>query len=706
MPGDRQLQNANNTTPLPARPKPKPLIEQLDVPPAWARQWTGTGAFTQKQSVSLPPPSLSHPSLANIDPSPAPASSFHLHQSPGQTDPANPSGAVGPDHIVTLLNGILRVHTRTGDPLESISLDEFFSTLGPDVPTFDGRCIYEPYSGRWIIAAAADPLGGDGGMAVALSGNSDALGSWHRIFISLGSARGLFADGPVIGFNRHWIVIQANLFQRADGTFAESQVIAVDKSEWLGGAEPQLARFRLNGTEYGGSQIPAVTYDGLQNELHLVKNWIGNYVDPDTSERQGFLRVFTLSGTPGEEVLDAGAFVSTLDEPTRPAFVWADANSGTQGLGRQNGTSRRLDLGDSRIQNVFFRGTSLWCSQTVLLPAAQPTRAAVQWWEVFPDGRLFQRHLVDDSSGAWSYAYPSIAVNNNYDVLLGYSGLSASVHPSAYYRLYPNLGVFNDPLGERLLKSGEGTYQPPAPGAASWGRWSSTCIDPWNDGVFWTLQSYTLAPGGGDSARWGTVWGAVIPSYDLQLKARASKVKLAVGESFEWTLTLSNRLRSFGYNAVVRMPVPVGVDILESSTDIGTLVQEGDSLYWDVTSIGQAAGKSIVRLRANGFAQQIQLFAEVFAFGEDSQPGNNTISIDVSMADIPPLVPPNLQIGVLEGGGHGLAWPVGYLGFRAEQATSLAGPWKDVSSAPILSDRWWIVPLPSSSDPIFFRLRR
>lgn len=86
------------------------------------------------------------------------------------------------------------------------------------------------------------------------------------------------------------------------------------------------------------------------------------------------------------------------------------------------------------MQNTVYRNGSLWCTHTVFLPAGGPaTRSAVQWWQLSPTGDVLQHGRIDDPTGSVFYAYPSLAVNKDNDVLIGYSRFSAAEYASAAY---------------------------------------------------------------------------------------------------------------------------------------------------------------------------------------------------------------------------------------------------------------------------------
>ena len=682
-------------------------VENLPVPLDSLRASRG-----RKTSGGLRAPLTTHRGgrmrLADLDPSPLPSSGFQ-----GATDetldsePSDASGAVGPSQILTLVSGRIVVQDRSGQQVTTLALNEFFSTLGNDLFCYDARCLYEPYSGRWILTAAADPQGAESGLVIAVSVNDDALGDWYRRFIPLGVNTGLFSDSPVVGFNRQWIVIQADLFHKSIGSFAESQIVAFDKEDLLAGGPGLFARFHLSAEEFGGGQIPALMYDGSLDELYFVKNWTGKFTDSQTGASEGLLRVFTLSGKPGSEVLTPGEFVSTLQESLNPSFVWADVKSAAEELGRQNGTSRRIALGDSRIQSVFYRGTSLWCAQTVLLPADNPTHTGVQWWEIFPDGRLFQRHLVEDPTAAWSYAYPSMAVNNHFDVLIAYNAFSSSVYPSAYYRFYPNEGVYNQPRADQLMKAGEGIYLAPGTATTRWGDWSLTCLDPWNDGAFWTLQAYSLAASSQDSNRWGVWWSSATPFYDLGLTLSSPESSLVVGQEVTWAIALTNSIRSFAYNVTASQSVPRGVEILRMAADDGVVTLVDGVLFWDLSQLGMTSVVCRVTGRVTGDSLGLTNEVEVTGFGLEQQLANNHAGLILPLGSGLPTVAPTLGVAMKGTGAFILSWPVGYLGYALETRDTLAeGGWTRLNSTPIAKGSRQEVVVPTSRQRQYFRLVR
>ena len=643
--------------------------------------------------------------LSDLLPSPAPTASFQGLDDDGSASAPDTSGAVGPAHVMTVLNSQIRIQGRDGVPVLTTTLDRFFSVLGDNVFAYDPRCVYDPYGQRWILTAALDPDRTTAGIALAVSLSSDPTGDWYRYSVGLDARDALFADSPVVGFNVRWIAVQANVFNQASGEFVESQVLAFDKGDAYAGGSGAFARFHLAAADYGGSQIPATTMDPSLEKLYLVKSWNGSYAETAASKPEGLLRLFTLSGAVGSEQLTPGSFINTGQETFDPPFTWADSLVSGADLGIQNGTTHRIQLGDSRIQSVLYRGGTVWCSQTVLLPAAAPTRSGVQWWEAFEDGRLFQRHLVDDATGQWSYAYPSLTVNNHYDALLGYNGFASAIFPSAYYRFYPSDGTYNNPQGERLMHAGEGTYLELYQGQNRWGDWSATCVDPLNDGAFWTLQEYALSPVPTDAGRWGVWWSQVVPPYDLRVDITPSPARVAVGQPFTWALTVSNALLSFAYGVRATVPLPPGFAFQSVETTNGTAFLSNNIVYarWD--TVGVARQKCEILGYANGSTTNVVATATVIAFGAEAD--GRSSSGSVNLVNAQPLLAPELEITpVVSSGTLILSWPVGYLGMQLEARHTLNGElWSPVSEGAQVKGSVRVVELPAGPGERYYRLR-
>ncbi|MGZ6227123.1 MAG: Ig domain-containing protein [Candidatus Binataceae bacterium] len=405
--------------------------------------------------------------------------------------PPDTGGAVGPAHLVVALNSQIEIQTRAGTLISSVSLLGFWSSLGVGSVT-DPRVIYDPYGQRWVIVTAADPETTASAVLIGVSHNSDPTAGWNLYRVPVDPAGLRWGDFPTLGFNKNWIVVGINIFT-IEGTFYEfANLYIFDKTNLYAGGS---GLFTLLQDDTGGfSMNPALTYDPNLTTLYVLESW---------SSANGLLRMSTISGAFGSEVLTAGVALPAAPQPwqaVEPAINFAP----------QLGSANRIDMDDDRLDWTVYRNGSLWTAQTVFLPASgTPNRCSVQWWQIDTTagdvGGIQQLGRIDDPTAARFFAYPSIGVNRENDALVGYSQFSASQFAGAGF----SMRMFSDPPGTMragvVLKAGEGPYfKDFGTGDNRWGDFSSTTVDPLDDLSLWTLQEYAAA-----GNNWGTWWGEV-----------------------------------------------------------------------------------------------------------------------------------------------------------------------------------------------------
>lgn len=495
---------------------------------------------------------------------------------------------------------------RTDGQTTTSSLSGFWSGQGGitfSTPTgaFDPRVLYDASAGgHWIITCGGDvPRSGyatnTGSILVAVSQTNDPTGNWYRyqVFVSAKYPKTSdWIDHPATGFNLNWIVVAGNVFDYGDTTNNPGRgsiIYVFDKAKLYSGV--QAVTTKVDSSSY--NYVPAVTYDNTNpGTYYLMQDWNGN------SSGKSSLHISTVAGSVGNETFTPGAAIAsssyTYDSVPSSAPAGADIN-----FAPQLGSSVRIHLGDSLIQNCVYRNGSLWCTYTVFLPAGgSPTRSSILWWQVTPGGTPQQVGLIDDPTGNKFYAYPSIAVNKSNAVLIGYSRFSSSQYASAYYS-YRNA---NDPpstlRADVALKLGETTYSKQDDyGRNRWGDYSSTVVDPANDTDMWTLQEYAStvdAYGSYSANHWGTWWGQIpLPVGPATSVATSSDGKFHVlwnnpdGSVELWTINTQYVLESSfaygpypGYSAKMIAAGPDNhVHILWNRTD-------GLLSLWDVDTLG------------------------------------------------------------------------------------------------------------------------
>jgi hypothetical protein len=420
--------------------------------------------------------------------SPNVAASFLALSDNNTTIPPDTQGTVGPNHLMVTLNSQVRIQSKNGAILSTVSMSTFWASMNVG-EAFDPRIVYDPYANRWIFSAGADPQIASASILVGVSQTWDPTGKWNLYKIKADAGGTLWADFPTLGFNAKWIVVQANMFANAADSYSQSNIWALDKANLYAGGSGTYTRLQSTA---GFTQYPAVTYDNTIATEYLLELWNGSI---------GQLRLSKITGSVGSEVLTTGiAFPAT-------GAIWQE-NAGVTNFAPQLGSASKIDLDDARILNCVYRNGAVWAAQTIYLPGAgTPTRSAAQWWQIDTApanlGRVLQRGRIDDSTANFDFAYPSIAVNKKGDAMIGYSRFGASQYASANYALHAAADAAGTNQGDTVLKAGEAPYfKDFGTHDNRWGDYSNTAVDPANDTDLWTIQEYASF-----SSNWGTWWG-------------------------------------------------------------------------------------------------------------------------------------------------------------------------------------------------------
>jgi hypothetical protein len=411
--------------------------------------------------------------------------------------PPDTGGAVGPHDVCTMLNSQVAVQSRSGAlrPNFPIGLTQFWSGIGQFDKIFDPRLLYDASADRWIAAASANPGEPTAALLLAVSESGDPTGNWHQFQIILGGA-GLWADYPVLGFNKTWITLSANLMDVPPiGAYDHTEVYVFNKAALYQSFNPAYTAF----SDTTGQFTPATDLDRVSDTMYFAQS----IADPTG----GRIRVSRLQGPVGSETFTPGT------AEIAAGAAWADSSATDADFAPQLASYYKVDTGDSRLQNCVLRSASIWCAQTVFLPAAKPTRASVQWFQLDPAAsRMVQRGLVDDPANTNFYAYPSISVNKNSDAVVGYTRFAAADYPAAAF----SFRMSTDPLqalrSPTIFKTGEAPYIAIGvdEGSNRWGDVSATMVDPLDDQSFWTIQEYAAAPTEYYLGRWGTWWANIL----------------------------------------------------------------------------------------------------------------------------------------------------------------------------------------------------
>ncbi|MFT4937430.1 MAG: hypothetical protein ACI88A_000445 [Paraglaciecola sp.] len=400
----------------------------------------------------------------------------------GGSVPPDPELAVGPNHIIAVVNTAIEIYDKSGNVLVGpITLSSFFSgTAGcSSSNTFDPNVLYDESTDRFIIGADGD--GTD--YCVAASQTGDPTASWHRYGFAT-DIGGAFFDYPHAGVGIDAIYMGSNQFGGTPGF--EGRVFAMDKAALYAGTAMAVVThstgdlstpqpMNLHGVSDGSfptsgpHYIMTELYDGA---IHNVWSWS----DP----------------------FGANVFVKTGD---------LDLNASTGVVAGfpldvpQAGSSANLQGNDWRGLDTEYRNGSIWMTNTISCNPGSGSVNCLRWAQIDPTGPTIMDSGIIASNDEYR-TFPDLAVNQCDDMAIGYTKSSSAMFPSVYVTGREAGDAAGTTQAEVEMKAGEITYTAFDGSPHRWGDYTGMTVDP--DGkTFWYLGEYSKITGN-TNGRWAT----------------------------------------------------------------------------------------------------------------------------------------------------------------------------------------------------------
>jgi uncharacterized repeat protein (TIGR01451 family) len=611
-----QLQQGEQQDGAPATTSPaRPELRRSRTPRSERPPWLPPGQTPASAEATGALPFAA----AGVPPSPATSASFQALPDDATAFAPDTQGAVGPNHLMVTLASQVRAQDRFGGPLQTMSLGTFWGVSGA-TNVYDPRVLYDRAAQRWIATAIANPGTNNSSLLIAVSQSSDPTGNWFRRVVPTDLGPSVFPDSPNVGLTRDWITVSANMYDKTNFNYFSCDIWVFNKANLYAGGAGQFTFFRYLQTRLGdaGVLVPLVNEDDGTTNM-LVSNFDGNV---STEEGNfGYLRLFSITGPVGAEVFnDFGGPGGTNGNYVGIVTPWDSYSPYFDNFAPQKGTPNKVYIGDARIQSATYRGGFIYLSQHVFFPADAPTRTSIQWLSITPGGVIDQIGYLNDVTGVKSYAYPSLAVNVDGDVLIGFTSFSSNQFPTAAYAFHSYQDGGGALRQEAVLKSGETNFFLNDRGINHWGDWSATVVDPQNDTDLWTLQEYAAAEVAGTS-RWGTWWGRVSPETDLTV-TQAGPGSAFTGANVTYSVTVTNLSPTTATGVRIVDVLPPGALFVSASAPSGACGLTNGVVTCSLGHLASGATAS-----ATIVAQLSQTGANVITasgFGLDYDSANNT----------------------------------------------------------------------------------
>lgn len=387
--------------------------------------------------------------------------------------PPDTMGAVGPAHVVELINGRFRVYDRDGLELQTKDLNQFWTDTGTaSSSAFDPRILFDAPTSRWFAVSVDNRANANSSYLVAVSDGADPTGTWtgHRIDADAGNTT--WADFPTIGINAQGVFLAGNHFTNSGNTLDSIEVISLPKADLMTGSIANMKQFPRFSTNARGSSLqPVIDIDGTgPSNLHPI-----------------FATKSILSGTMAMSAIN----YSNINNPTLTSGTQLLADGTFPPFADQPGPKVNLHTSDGRIgSNAVLVAGNVWAARAIDDGSG---RSVVQVFRADPfTNSIIESVLISDPS--LSYYYPSIAVNTLGDIVVGFSGSDANTFVSSFAAAGYFDGATTSFGVPQLLKPGVSDYQRlDSSGRNRWGDYSATMIDPANPQRFWTFQEFVSA---------------------------------------------------------------------------------------------------------------------------------------------------------------------------------------------------------------------
>jgi hypothetical protein len=462
--------------------------------------------------------------------------------------PPDPNLAVGPNHIVQIVNTEYAVYDKSGTIFAGYpkTLGSVFSALGGSCTGEWGDPIvqYDKAADRWLISQLGN-FSAPYSECIAVSKTSDPTGAYSLYAYDFGTN---LNDYPKIGVwptsaNSAYTATY-NLFANG-GPFVGAALCAYDRAAML-----------------SGTASPASICFTIANDLGYLPADLDGSTLPPASSAPYFLTFETLSSLRYYQLSPnfANPASSTLSAATDIAVASFNEACGGGTCIPQPQTSQLLDsLGDRLMYRLAYRNFGDHEALVVNHSVAGGSSVGVRWYELrrplTGTFTLYQQGtFAPDSTYRWM---ASAAMDHAGDVAIGYSASSSSVFPAIRY----TGRIPSDALGtmrtETSLLEGSGSQ---TGGLNRWGDYTALRIDPSDDCTFWYTNQYQPSNG---SFNWATFVGSfkfsncgAPPPPDFSVSASPSSQTVTAGNGTSYTATVTP---SGGFSGNVSLSVSSGL---------------------------------------------------------------------------------------------------------------------------------------------------
>ena len=443
---------------------------------------------------------------APLAPAPSPSSSFPGLDFANWGDgwPPDPVGSVGPVYFVQAVNTSVGIFRKSDGvrvaafPMDSLMSQGGFGNVCDNFNEGDPTVVYDTAADRWIVSDFAWNFDANFNpvrpfyncFAVSKTGDP-VTGGWWFYSLQVDTTDSLFGDYPKMALWPDGLYQTLNMF---GASFNNVRIYVFDKSRMYQGLSANAQRFEMPSIKLQGVET---VFAGLPSHYHVATGAppAGREAFITTIYDAKLARVWKLHidwATPAN---------STLTGPANVALSTWSVAATTVPTPNGNSIETLREHAMMQLQYTNLGGVeSLWATHTVA--ATTTSNTAARWYQINVTGGTvvtsgpLQQSTFDNGNDGVNRLIPSLAVDKNGDMAIGYTATNSSVFPAIRYAGRLSSDPANT-LGQSETSLIEGTASQCSTATCSnntrWGDYSAMSLDP--DGcTFWYTNEYYLAP--------------------------------------------------------------------------------------------------------------------------------------------------------------------------------------------------------------------
>jgi hypothetical protein len=405
--------------------------------------------------------------------------------------PPDPYIAVGPQHIMAVVNSDFGIFDKNGNLIKRINADSWYGNLVSNVGAFDPKVLYDHFAKRWIMVwLDQDNAAQRGNYLLSVSDDSIPTGVWYNWVLSSNlngpNNSGTWGDYQGVGFDSLALYITSNQFIFGS-SFQYVKIRIIPKSYIYGSSAGPITWWDLWNISYP----PGISGNAFNIRPTIPENHTTPYYLLNAPQGGGnFLSLYQITNPTTNPTLTGTAIPVS--------YFYVPPNAGQLG-----GGSPLIDGGtvcSFRFEPIV-KGNTMWACNGVRNPQYSGY-SALRYFKIDLGSTTVTEDITFGAPGYWFF-YNGVAVDKQNNVVMNFSRSSNDEYAGAFFVAKPvNHHLFSN---SQTLQTGKGNYIKTFGGSRNrWGDYNGIWLDPTNKTNIFMITEFAAA-----TNTWGTWIGEV-----------------------------------------------------------------------------------------------------------------------------------------------------------------------------------------------------